>query len=211
MLVGLAAAITLSLLVFRQPMVGLFYALLPLMAVVTVGWPAGLIVEAALVALIGGLSQVAWMPPLFTSYSLGAIVGGLLSGLVGWAATNALFTVTEWSLYSFEHARKQIGYWGNPSDYVSWDFRISEPAEFAVSVEYSCAPDAANSAYQVLLPSVCLEAATRSSGSWDQHHVDHIGTVTIDKIGRYQIQVRPKDDQKWNSMGLRSVCLEPTP
>jgi hypothetical protein len=105
---GLAATITLSLIVFRQPPVGLFYALLPLMAVVTVGWPAGLIVEAGIVALIWWLSRMAWMPPLLTPYSLGAIVGGLLSGLVGWAATNALFTVTEWSLYSFEHARAQI-------------------------------------------------------------------------------------------------------
>jgi signal transduction histidine kinase/CheY-like chemotaxis protein len=105
---GLAATITLSLAVFRQPMVGLFYALLPLMAVVTVGWPAGLIVEATIIALIGWQSQMTWMPPLFTSYSLGAIVGGLLSGLVGWAVTSALFTVTEWSLYSFEHARTKI-------------------------------------------------------------------------------------------------------
>jgi signal transduction histidine kinase/CheY-like chemotaxis protein len=105
---GLAATITLSLLVFRQPMIGLFYALLPLMAVVTVGWPAGLIVEAIVIALIGWLGRIGWMPPLLTSYSLGAIVGGLLSGLVGWAATNALFTVTEWSLYSFEHARAKI-------------------------------------------------------------------------------------------------------
>jgi signal transduction histidine kinase/CheY-like chemotaxis protein len=106
--IGLAATITLSLVVFRQPLVGLFYALLPLMAVVTVGWPAGLLVEGMVIALIGWLNRMAWMPPLFTSYSLGAIVGGLLSGLVGWAATNALFTVTEWSLYSFEHARLKI-------------------------------------------------------------------------------------------------------
>ncbi len=106
--IGLATTITLSLIVFRQPLVGLFYALLPLMAVVTIGWPAGLLAEAMIVALIGWLSHMTWMPPLFTSYSLGAIVGGLLSGLVGWAATNALFTVTEWSLYSFAQARLKI-------------------------------------------------------------------------------------------------------
>jgi signal transduction histidine kinase/CheY-like chemotaxis protein len=106
--IGLAATITLSLMVFRQPMIGLFYALLPLMAVVTVGWPAGLIVEVMIVGLIAWLGRAEWMPFLPASYSLGAIVGGLLTGLVGWAATNALFTVTEWSLYSFEHARAQI-------------------------------------------------------------------------------------------------------
>ena len=105
---GLAATITLSLCIFRQPMVGLFYALLPLMAVVTVGWPAGLIVEGMIVALVWWLGRAALMPPLSTSYSLGAIVGGLLAGLLGWAATSALFTVTRWSLYSFEQARRKV-------------------------------------------------------------------------------------------------------
>jgi signal transduction histidine kinase/CheY-like chemotaxis protein len=106
--VGLAATIALSLLVFREPMVGLFYALLPLMAVVTVGWPAGLVTEGAVVALVWWFGRVGLMPPLFTSYSLGAIVGGLLTGLLGWAVANALFTVAEWSMYSFEQARDKI-------------------------------------------------------------------------------------------------------
>jgi signal transduction histidine kinase/CheY-like chemotaxis protein len=106
--VGLVTAITLAVLVFRQPMVGLFYALLPLMAVVTMGWPAGLIVEGAIVALVWGLGRAGLMPPLFTSYSLGAVVGGAATGLLGWAATSALFTVTEWSMYSFQQARAKI-------------------------------------------------------------------------------------------------------
>jgi signal transduction histidine kinase/CheY-like chemotaxis protein len=106
--VGLAATIALSLLVFRQPMIGLFYALLPLMAVVTVGWPAALLVEALVVALVWWLGQMGLMPPLLTSYSLAAIVGGLMTGLLGWAVTSALLTVTEWSLFSFEHAREKV-------------------------------------------------------------------------------------------------------
>lgn len=106
--VGLATTISLSIVIFRQPMVGLFFALLPLMAVVTIGWPAGLVAEGMIAALVWWLGRAGLMPPLFASYSLAAIVGGLLAGMLGWAVANALFTVTEWSMFSFEQARTKI-------------------------------------------------------------------------------------------------------
>jgi signal transduction histidine kinase/CheY-like chemotaxis protein len=105
---GLAGAITLALHVFQQPEIAFFYALLPLMAVVTVGWPAGLLSEGLVIALVWWLSHNPATPSLSAGYGLGVAIGGALTGLLGWAAAYALLTVTHWSLFSFEQAREKM-------------------------------------------------------------------------------------------------------
>ena len=105
---GLAMSITLAIYVFQRAEVAFFYALLPLMTTVTVGWPAGLLMEGWVSALVWWLSHSSFMPPLSTAHGLGIVTGGILTGLLGWAATHALLTVTQWSLFGFEQARKSM-------------------------------------------------------------------------------------------------------
>jgi signal transduction histidine kinase/CheY-like chemotaxis protein len=106
--VGLGGAITLAVVRFQQPMVGFFYALLPLMAAVTVGWQGALLAEGAVIALLFGLSASMLVPSLSTAYSVAISVVGFLAGLLGWVSTQALLTVTQWSLYYSEQARERM-------------------------------------------------------------------------------------------------------
>lgn len=105
---GLAAAITLAIGVFQQPEIAFFYVVLPLIAVVAVGWPGGLLAEGVVIGLVLRLSHNSVVPPLPTAYGLGIIIGGAFVGLIGWAAARAFLTVTEWSLFSYEQARKNM-------------------------------------------------------------------------------------------------------
>ncbi|HHX45465.1 MAG TPA: response regulator [Chloroflexi bacterium] len=102
---GLAAGITAGLVVFRQPEVAFLYALLPLLAVVTVGWQAGIVAEALVIGLMtwlrsGGAGFVA--TPMMVAE---VIAAGAFTGLLGWATSHALYTVTEWSLFSLARVR----------------------------------------------------------------------------------------------------------
>jgi len=106
--VGLAAAITLAVVVSRRAEVAFSYALLPLLAAVTVSWPAGLLAESLVIALVWWLARGPFVPPLPTSYGLAIMIGGAFTGLIGWAATGTLLTVTQWSLFSFEQARRKM-------------------------------------------------------------------------------------------------------
>jgi len=106
--IGVAGAVTLALYTFRQPVIGCLYALLPLMAVVTAGWPAGLLAEGLVIGLVWWLAHSPAMPPLPLAYTLAIIIGGVLTGLLGWAPTQSLLTVTQWSLFSFEQARRKM-------------------------------------------------------------------------------------------------------
>jgi len=105
---GLAATITLAVYVFQQQEVTFCYALLPFMAVVTMGWPAGLLAEGVVVALVWWLSHSPAMPPLTMAHSLGIVAGGAFTGLLGWAAARTLLTVTQWSLFSYRQAWEKM-------------------------------------------------------------------------------------------------------
>jgi len=106
--IGLATAITLAIYVFQQPAVGFFYALLPLMAVVTVGWPAGLLVEALVGGLLWWIPRMAGMPPFPAFYGLGIAAGGAFAGVLGWASARTLLTAIEWYLFSFSQAQENM-------------------------------------------------------------------------------------------------------
>jgi signal transduction histidine kinase/CheY-like chemotaxis protein len=106
--IGLVVSITLGVYVFHWQEMAFIYALLPLMAIVTVGWPGGLLAEGLVIALVWWLSHDPTVSRLPTTYGLVIAAGGACTGLLGWAATYALLTVTRWSLFSFEQARKNM-------------------------------------------------------------------------------------------------------
>ena len=106
--VGLAASIALAVIMFRQPLIAFFYTLLPLMAVVTVGWPAGLLAEGMVTLLVWWLSHSPGVPPLSTAYGPAIVAGGAFTGLLGWAAARALLTALQWYLYSFAQAQENM-------------------------------------------------------------------------------------------------------
>ncbi len=105
---GLASAITLAVYVFQRQEMAFFYTLLPLMAVVTVGWRGGLLAEILVVALVWQLSHDPALPPLPAAYGTVIVASGAFTWLLGWAAGHALLTVTQWSMFSFEQARKNM-------------------------------------------------------------------------------------------------------
>jgi len=107
-LIGLMGAITLAIYLFQQPEIACFYALLPLMAMVITGWPAALIVEGIISALLAWFFYNPVGQPLPLVYSMGIITGGAIGGLIGWASTHSLLTVTQWSLFSYEQAREKM-------------------------------------------------------------------------------------------------------
>lgn len=109
-LVGLAVTVSWATILVREPHVSLFLCLLPLMAVVTIGLPAGIVAELAIIGLSWGLgSRMGELGPwLSRSVAIQVILGGAVCGLVGWFASDALFTAIQWSLYSFNQARESM-------------------------------------------------------------------------------------------------------
>jgi signal transduction histidine kinase/CheY-like chemotaxis protein len=105
---GLLTAITIAYYIYERPEIAFLYALLPLMAVVTVGRRGGLLVEGIVIILIWWLSNTQLMEPLASSYGMAIVVGGAFTGILGWAASHTLMTVTYWSLFNFNQAQANL-------------------------------------------------------------------------------------------------------
>jgi len=106
--VGFVIIVTLAVYVSQQPALAFSYALLPLMAAVTMHWLAGLFAEGVVVGLVWWLSHSPAMPAMSLGYALAIISGGILTGLLGWGVTHSLFTVAQWCLFSSEQARQKV-------------------------------------------------------------------------------------------------------
>jgi signal transduction histidine kinase/CheY-like chemotaxis protein len=105
-LIGLFLSIGLSVVIFQEPRIAYLYALLPLMAVIIIGWQASALLEALI------LFVLAWFLPTYTLMMLPleevviiALVGAFCA-LLGWAASDAMLMVAYWSLSSYEQARE---------------------------------------------------------------------------------------------------------
>jgi signal transduction histidine kinase/CheY-like chemotaxis protein len=105
---GLAVSIVWGLYLSQEPLIVFFYALLPLMAVVTVGGLAGLLAEGLVIALVLWLANIPSMPSLPLSFIFGVIIGGAFSGLLGWTSARALVTAVQWSLFGIEQAQRNM-------------------------------------------------------------------------------------------------------
>jgi signal transduction histidine kinase/CheY-like chemotaxis protein len=103
---GLLLSITLALHLFRRPEIAFLYALLPLMAVITLNRRAGLVMAGVVAILVWLLSSGAGLLP--PSYALEIVFMGLFAGVLGWTATYAMLTVTQWSLFSQREAQRNL-------------------------------------------------------------------------------------------------------
>jgi len=103
--------------------------------------------------------------------------------------------------------KDQIGYWQNAADWVSWPVQIDRPGEFEVEVVYSYAGGDPGSAFEVRIGAAAVTGRTTSTGAWDRHRRDRIGSIRVVKPGRYALSVHPVEPPKWRSMGLREVRL----
>lgn len=110
-LLGIGAVMTIALATFRNPLLGLFYALLPLLGGVILGWPAGLLLEGIVVVLmVWGLSLITPANPVWRGVDLRMVIivaGGIL-GLVGWTVTQTFFRATRWSMVQLGRARARM-------------------------------------------------------------------------------------------------------
>jgi len=109
LLLGMLVAITVGIWRFQRYEISVFYVLLPLIAVVVLGWPFAIVAEGLILVLAWWLSTTSVTRP-FSSHLLHILVvsAGAVAGLVGWLVTRALMTMMRWSLESYEQARQKM-------------------------------------------------------------------------------------------------------
>ena len=111
--------------------------------------------------------------------------------------------------YESGGGKDNIGYWQDPKDYVTWDFKPRTPGVYRVDVVYSCQAGAEGSEFTVALADQSLSGRSKSTGEWSKFISEELGTLKIGKDSVYTLAVRPKAEPKWKVIGLQAVILTP--
>ena len=109
--------------------------------------------------------------------------------------------------YESGGGKDQIGYWGDPKDYVSWDFRLTRPGTFDVEITYSCSAGCDGSEFTVAAGDQALTGRSKATGTWATYTTGKLGTLRFGKAGMHALSVKPKSDPPWKVIGLKSVTL----
>uniref|UniRef100_A0A7C4PJJ1 histidine kinase n=1 Tax=Anaerolinea thermolimosa TaxID=229919 RepID=A0A7C4PJJ1_9CHLR len=107
-LIGLFIGLVLYIQALRQVELAFTFTMLPLLAALMIGWPAGVIAEGvitlsmlSLPRVIPGLELTPWL-------MLVTILSGLICGIAGVLVVSSLLTVTQWAVFSYQDASKKM-------------------------------------------------------------------------------------------------------
>ncbi|MFL5340663.1 MAG: sulfatase-like hydrolase/transferase [Gemmataceae bacterium] len=105
--------------------------------------------------------------------------------------------------------KNTLGFWTRPEDWASWEFTVTTPGKFTVEVLQGCGKGQGGSMVEVSLGDQKLSFTVEDTGHFQNFKARDIGTLMIDKPGRYTLTVKPTKKAAAAVMDLRSMTLKP--
>jgi hypothetical protein len=104
---------------------------------------------------------------------------------------------------------RNIGYWVDASDTVSWQAKITHPGRFQVEVVQACPQDTAGTDYSLTVGDRTISGTVAATGGWQSYQTVPVGKVTIDQAVNLTIKLVPAKLKGLAVMNLRAVVLIP--
>jgi hypothetical protein len=109
--------------------------------------------------------------------------------------------------YEPEPHKNTVGYWSDPSDWVSWRFGVKEPGPYAVEILQGCGKGSGGSTVDFAAGGQVLNVTVQDTGGFQNFVSRGIGQFTFEKPGTYTLTVKPVKKPGVAVMDLRSVTL----
>ncbi len=106
--------------------------------------------------------------------------------------------------------KNTLGYWVRADDWASWEFTVTKPGKFEVEILQGCGQGQGGSEVEVAVGEQKLKFAVEDTGHFQNFKARTIGTVTLEKPGRYTLTVKPLKKAAAAVMDLRSITFKPT-
>src|SRR5882724_4917552 len=87
--------------------------------------------------------------------------------------------------YEPQPHKNTIGYWTRAEDWVSWDFTLTRPGAFTVTVTQACGKNSGGSEYQLAVGDQVLTDVVPETGAFTNFVERVIGTVNLPRAGSY--------------------------
>jgi hypothetical protein len=103
--------------------------------------------------------------------------------------------------------KNTLGYWVETDDYATWEFTVSHPGEFTVSVRQGCGQGQGGSRVELRVDDQTLEFTVEDTGHFQNFVERQVGVMRIKERGRYTLAVKPLHKAAQAVMDLRGVRL----
>jgi arylsulfatase A len=106
--------------------------------------------------------------------------------------------------------KNTLGYWVRADDWASWEFTVTKPGKFDVEVLQGCGQGQGGSEVEISLGEQKLEFTVEDTGHFQNFKARTIGSLTLEKPGRFTLTVKPVKKAAVAVMDLRSITLKKT-
>jgi arylsulfatase A len=105
--------------------------------------------------------------------------------------------------------KNTLGFWVRAEDTASWEFTVTKPGAFTLSVLQGCGSKQGGSEVEIAVGEQKLTFTVEDTGHFQNFKDRALGTVTLEKAGRHVLTVTPKKKAAAAVMDLRAVTLKP--
>ncbi len=111
--------------------------------------------------------------------------------------------------YEAQPHKNTLGYWTKADDWASWEFQVTRPGSFRVEILQGCGAGQGGSEVAINVADQTLSFTVEDTGGFQNFRARDIGSVRLDRPGRYMLSVRPKTKARSAVMDVRAVTLKP--
>jgi hypothetical protein len=104
--------------------------------------------------------------------------------------------------------KNTLGFWTRGDDWASWEFTVSKPGRFTVEIDQGCGKGQGGSEVELSVAGQSLRTTVEDTGHFQNFKMREIGTVKVEKTGRYTLTVKALNKPGTAVMDLRSVVLK---
>ncbi len=105
--------------------------------------------------------------------------------------------------------KNTLGYWVNEKDWASWEFTVSKPGSFDVEILQGCGTGQGGSEVAVTVGDQKFTFIVEDTGGFQAFKRRTIGQITIEKVGRQTLEIRPVKKAKAAVMDVREIQMKP--
>jgi arylsulfatase A-like enzyme len=105
--------------------------------------------------------------------------------------------------------KNTLGFWVRADDWAGWDFTVSRPGTFTLEVLQGCGKGQGSSEVEFAVADQKLGMIVEDTGHFQNFKAREVGTLTLDKPGRYTLTVRARSKPGVAVMDLRGLTLWP--
>jgi alpha-L-fucosidase len=104
---------------------------------------------------------------------------------------------------------ENIGFWTDPSDYLRWKIKVTQPGSFKAELNYALQPGSGGSEFVLAAGEQKLTAKLAATGGWTDYTSIRLGSLAIGAAGDVTITLKPTKKPGVGVMNFRWLKLKP--